>query len=210
MKIILVFGEDENDRRSLVEVVRGLRPDLSDVRIETRRNPVVHYKDGDLPKTKRKVAEQISALVRAEQQHRTVVAVVAHQDCDALEPAHENLAANLERDLSALGVPNPIAATPAWEIETWWMLFPDALAAVRKCWRSFGATARNVGMIQDAKEHLRRALRPASGRSCPDYAESDSISIASKARELGLLSQATTATSNSYADFRQKILMLTV
>lgn len=207
--MILVFGEDENDRRALVELTRGLRPDLSNVKIQTRRNPVIHMKKGDLPATKRRVVDEVAALVRAQQVLGKVTAVIAHEDCDDLEPAHVDLSNSIEAALTAAGVPQPIAATPAWEMEAWWMLFPNALAEVRRCWKQLQDRPRNVGMVRDAKESLMRSLRPSpnNGR-CPDYAESDSVQIAKNAARLGLLAQNTQATSASFNEFRRKVLAL--
>lgn len=207
-KTILVFGEDENDRKALVELIRGLRPDLHDVRIETRRSPVVHLKQSDLPKTKRSVAEQIAGLTKAQSRLGTVVATIAHQDCDAVEPAHVQQIQHMEDELSRLGVPNPIAAAPAWEMEAWWLLFPTALARVRACWRQLPGGANNVGMIVNAKEHLRRALRPQDHRRCPDYAESDSVAIARRAAELGLVTNVPQGRSASYEAFKGRVLAI--
>ena len=207
-KSILVFGEDENDRRAIVELVRALRPDLREVKVQTRRSPVVHLKGTDRPATKRSVAEQIAALTKAQSRTGPVIATIAHQDCDAVEPAHEALTRSIEEELARLGVPNPIAAAPAWEIEAWWMLFPDALAAVRNCWRRLPSGATNVGMVVNAKEALQRALRPSGRTRCPDYSESDSVAVAKRAGELGLLRQCDAKRSASYAEFRNKLLTL--
>ena len=65
----------------------------------------------------------------------------------------------LKRELHDAGVADVVAATPAWEIETWWMLFPHALARVRGCWRPVDYSTRHVGRIQDAEASARPPCR---------------------------------------------------
>ena len=65
------------------------------------------------------------------------------------------------------------------------MLFPDALHATRGCWRSVNYGSKNVGIIANSKERLRRDLRPKkNANECPDYIERDSVKLASKVLEL--------------------------
>jgi hypothetical protein len=187
---VLIFGESEHDRRAIRHLVVALRPDL-DGAAEERRSPLVLIK-GALPATARDNAAEIAKLARAEASRRDVLAVLAHQDCDALEPAHERVASKLEDTLRTAGCPNPIAVAPAWEIEAWWLVFPEAVAGVVDGWRSPDDwLGRDVGKVKDAKEALRRAVRPrgkGSQRGRPrDYAERDSIRIAEAIRTAGLL-----------------------
>lgn len=208
--VILVFGESNNDRAALVELFRALRPDLTSVSVETRREPLILMKDENRPSTRRKTTDRIAALVRAEAVTRHVAAVIAHEDCDDTEPAHVTLAATIEAELTSAGVPHPIAATPAWEIETWWMLFPDALQATRPCWATFDHASRDVGRIQHAKEELRRQLRPTTAHArsrCPDYAESDGIKIAAAIRSRNLIDQER-GNAASLAEFKAKVRAL--
>jgi hypothetical protein len=205
--VILIFGESDNDRAALQELFRAFRPDLEKIRVRPRRQPLVLMKKDNLPETRRKTTDSIAALVRAEAVSMTVKAVIAHTDCDAIEPAHESLAETIEAELEAGGVPNPIAAIPAWEIEAWWMLFPAAIAATRPCWAKVDYANRHVGSIANAKEVLRRDLRPKSSRArdtCPDFAESDGIRIALKIREMSLQGQPC-GKSGSFERFARKI-----
>ena len=45
-----------------------------------------------------------------------VVAVVAHRDCDEIEPAHTRNTAELLDDMRKARVPQPVAVTPAYEL----------------------------------------------------------------------------------------------
>ncbi len=105
--VVLVFGESDNDRRAIQHLLRGLRKDL---RVELRRDPLVLIK-GANPANAKSNAEKIAALARADP--RRVLAVVAHQDCDAVEPAHEAAAAKIESELASAGCPRPSCATSA-------------------------------------------------------------------------------------------------
>jgi hypothetical protein len=204
---ILVFGESDNDRAALVDLFRALRPDLASVSMRTMREPLILMKDESLPKTRHKTTDRIAAVVRAEKVSRTVLAVIAHEDCDAVEPAHIALSETIESELIAAGVPSLIAATPAWEIEAWWMLFPAALRATRPCWAATDYAGQHTGKIENAKERLRRDLRPTDRRgrgTCPDYAESDGIKIATNVRAMNLQDQPR-GTSESFGFFARKI-----
>ena len=204
-QLILVFGEDDNDRRALVNLIRAFVPNGKDVRIETRRRPTILSRDAH--RKRPRMAEEVAAFWRAERARARRVDVVAHRDCDAVEPAHATEAAALVSDLRAAGVPNVIAATPAWEIETWWMLFPEAVQAVRRCWKVVNYHSGNVGVIQNAKERLRRDLRPsgAASKTCPDFVESDGIRISEEILKRGLAGTPRLAKSASFEAFKSDL-----
>ncbi len=205
--MIFIFGESENDRYALQELFCALRPDLSFLQVRRMREPLILMRGDRHPSTRRKTAEMIAALVRAGNVVGTVAAVIAHEDCDDVEPAHEKLARTIAMELTAAGIPNPLAAPPAWEIEAWWMLFPAALGATRHCWAAVDYSDRHVGRIRDAKEVLRRDLRPVTPKArnkCPDYVESDSIKIASAIREKDLHHNPR-GVSDSFALFATKV-----
>src|SRR6266404_1416949 len=110
---ILVFGESDNDQEALRHLMRALRPDFP--KVEKRRTPLVLVrgrKEADADENITKIAD----VVRAESARHDVKLVVAHQDCDIVEPAHEPLASQIEGAFAKLGI-NSIAAAPAFEIE---------------------------------------------------------------------------------------------
>lgn len=205
-QLILVFGEDDNDRRALVNLIRAFVPNGRNVRIETRRRPTILSRNAD--RKRRRMTEDVAAFWRAESARGRRVHVVAHRDCDAVEPAHSTEAAALVADLRDVGVPNVIAATPAWEIETWWMLFPEAVRAVRQCWNTINYRNSNVGMIQNAKERLRRDLRPSgnASKTCPDFTESDGIRISEEVLRRGLAATPRSARSASFEAFKSELV----
>lgn len=187
---VLIFAEDSNDAEALKELVKAVIPAAL---IKVLRDPPVLGRDTAL--TKRiKMSATIAAFAHDAANDGRRVIVVAHRDCDSIEPAHIEEARALKATLAAAGVANPVPATPAWEMETWWMLFPSALARTRGCWKKVKYTGQ-VGMIFNAKERLQSDLHSGSNR-CPRYRESDSIAIARHVRELGLLNAARTRCSS--------------
>ncbi len=163
-------------------------------------------KDAAVTKT-RPATLKLARILENTQRGREVVLVITHQDCDAIEPAHEALALQIEEALRPIGVA-VIAATPAWETEAWWFLWPDAVVAAFPSWRKPKAPQDRVGLIRDAKEVFRLAVRPeANSAGNRDYKESDSPKIAAKVRELGIIDQKA-ARSDSFDDFAKKVRAL--
>ena len=201
--MILVFGEDGNDTAAIRELVLALRQDVG--RVETRRTPLVLVKGKDKARDRKNLAE-MAAVVRADQRRGRQCVVVAHRDCDAIEPAHEPIADALERGLlEQNGITQAVAAVAAWEIEAWWFLWPEAALAVNSKWRRPEPPKRNVGQIENAKEAFRRALRPRKkGQRPRDYTESDSPKIAAQVRVRGIIDQRT-AISRSFDRFVVKV-----
>jgi hypothetical protein len=176
--VVLVFGESEHDRRAIVRLVGAMRPDLKRA-VEARRQPLVLIK-GALPPRAKANAEEIARKVAEENGARTVLAVLAHQDCDRVEPAHEEVGARIESELRLCGC-HVVAVAPAWEIEAWWMIFPEAVGKVVQGWRDpTDWLGRDVGQVENAKEALAVAVQPRPKRRKPPrpYEEHDSIAIA--------------------------------
>ena len=197
----LIFCEDENDAESLKNIARAIRPSLPAVTY--CRRPMILIKNRKEAEARKKNGTDVLAVVRARAEISDVKFVIAHQDCDDIEPAHSSLALQIESELGLQGVANVVAAAPAWEIEAWWFLWPDAVASVNSKWRKLNRTG-NHGMIKDAKENLRRDLRTPGTR---DYEESDSRKISRTILERGLVS-AIKGTCGSYTEFRTKIVNL--
>lgn len=195
---MLIFGESENDTNALKAFLEGLG--VSDgLDVVAHRQPQVLIKDATTRSAPAR-ADAITAVVDAAMVDRDIVAVFAHEDCDAVEPAHVDLAAKIEAAFAAKGYDFVFAATPAWEMETWLMQWPDALALYRPSWRDVsGYSGRNVGMIANAKEDLTRSLRPGRGRT-RDYRESDAPAIARVVASQGW-TRSPRATSGSWSAF---------
>jgi len=218
-----VFGESLHDRGAICRLAEGLRPDLAGI-VEQRRTPLVLIKNAK-PEKARTNAQDIAKLVRQETGARNVIAVLAHEDCDAVEPSHVSTAVKIEAALGEAGCPGvPIGVTPAWEIEAWWLVFPEAVTPIVEGWREPSDwMGKDVGAVENAKEALTRALRPRDRqRKARDYHEADSLEIAHNVVRLKLLSSfdndhrntrgkgtaVVRTRSQSFGRFRRKLLAL--
>lgn len=201
--LVLIFGESEYDCAALKVLVPAL-VDIDRLEVRSVRKPIVLQRNA-AHAHRIKMSSLIAAAVASEEKVRPKVVAVAHRDCDALEPAHVASAEGLKADLVASGVSKPVAATPAWEMEAWWMLFPAAFASLRPGWAPLNIGNRSVGAIVNAKEFLIRALRPRGKSKCKDYAESDSPSIAAKIVEQNLLSSQAIGRSSSFRAFADEL-----
>lgn len=172
---VLIFGEDANDRDLIAELVRALRPGTP--RLEKRASPLILVKGRADASKKKKNAADVAAEVRRSKVRFDVRGVIAHADTDAVEPAHEAVAADLEQRLVGDAVPSPVAAIAAWETEAWLFLWPDAAVAVVPSWQRPARTGQRVGLIEDAKEAFGRAVKSSPGAK-RTYGESDSPKIA--------------------------------
>lgn len=181
---ILIFGESENDTKVIAELIQALCPQ-AEGKVQVMRNPPVMIKNarpGEIPNR----TARIRAAINAERVDADLLCVFIHEDCDDVVPAHLALSEKIEAAYAGIGVAVH-AASPAWEMEAWLLQWPNAVAAYRSSWKALPSTARDTGHLRDAKENLRRALRPDSGRGhVRDYQESDAPGIAAKVRELGL------------------------
>lgn len=95
---ILVFGEDENDRRAIIELIRGLRPDLR-VKFQPAKKPLTLVRGmgvGAAGARNRKIVAAIKAADARQRVHATVL----HEDADDVEPAHLALIAEKEAALA--------------------------------------------------------------------------------------------------------------
>lgn len=198
--VVLVFGENDTDRQAIKELVAALCPEAP--RVEKRPKPLVLVR-GRAAAEAKKSAVQVTSQVATDAVRFTVQAVIAHEDCDAISPAHVALGAQI-RTVWGAALPCPvIPATPAFEMEAWWFLWPDVVARVVPTWRALPTRTRNVDAIPDAKEALTTALRPNPHHRRP-YTESDGPAIARRIREMGLVDQPV-ARSPSFEAFRDAV-----
>lgn len=204
--LILIYGEDQNDRVALRNLLGAILENSSDFDIRPIQSPIILSRDA-APRKRMKMSNEIRVAQEIAEDRYSQVVVVAHRDCDAVEPAHLATAKALEDDLKAAGVKNPIAATPAWEMETWLMLFPDALKKTRLCWRVWDPGTANVGLLSNTKERLKHALRPTgtASKACPDYRESDAQLVMQKLKEDRSILTNRKAKSDSFEVFLGKI-----
>lgn len=204
--IILIFGESPNDTNALKSIVEALRPELP--LVEPRKKPIVLAKGAHQAKRQSNI-EGLVKVVSAQTVTHKVISVIAHRDCDDIEPVHVTNCTSLLDEMKAHGLPQPVAATPAYEIEAWWFLWPGALAATRPCWNAIRPRG-SVGTIRDPKSKLTSELRPKSKNArCPDYTESDSPRIAANIKTLNLVHNRQ-GRSDSFEQFARQIVALQI
>jgi hypothetical protein len=211
-RVVLVFGETRQqgyDASAVAHLTRSLLGDHS-VRVEARRE-FLRLVKGDLGNLK-PAAGDLSPLVKAAEARYQLIAIVKHEDTDALEPSHVALARAIERLSSSVGT-TVYAAAAAWELEAWLLLWPEQVGEHRPSWRTPEEyVGRDLGQVANAKEALRRAVRPRGMdarelKRFPDYTESDSVEIARRIHEAGL-ARTPRGRSKSYARFVGRVDML--
>lgn len=176
---ILLFGEDGNDRAALRVLIEGLRPDLrGKATVKSLRAPLTLIKGMQAARAVSR-ASVVVKVVRAAHRNVPVLACVFHEDTDAVEPASKTLATQIQQTYARCLLPI-VPAVPAWEIEAWWYLFPDAVATTHPTWRRLDQhVGRDTGKIISPKERLRRDVRPSGrGPSASTYEEKHSEMIA--------------------------------
>lgn len=84
-------------------------------------------------------------------------------------------------------------------------MWPDAVAAHRGCWRPLpDRTGKRVDRIENAKETLRREVRPTTKINYPEYSETDGPLIAEKIVALAQINKPK-GVSISYARFMKQV-----
>jgi hypothetical protein len=196
---VLVFGESPNDTAAIKELIEALCPELTGS-VETRRQPQIHMKDVPLDRLPRKV-DKILKQIQLEIVGREVSCIFIHEDCDDVEPADTAAARRIEDGFRDSGY-RVHAVTPAWEIEAWWLQWPEQVGKIRSSWRSpTKYLGREVGRVRDAKEELDRLVTPPSARDgFLGYRESDSAAIARQVRDDNV-ARSPKANSSSYLRF---------
>lgn len=159
---VLVVGEsgqtsDEYDAKSIAALVRAAKPSWH---VKALRSPPLLAKGQERQKLK-SAAARLASLHRQVGAKHPYDALINHADTDAVEPSHVEPAERIERELGAAGCPGH-AAVCAWELESWFFLWPGAIEAARPTAWAVPANLRDrdVGQLQDPKRILKdRVLR---------------------------------------------------
>lgn len=201
---VIVVGEDFLDAQALAELVRALCPRLV---VTPLRRPL-RLRRGPTTGTPDVMVDKVLPVLRAalDAPGSEVRCIFVHADADAVAPADAALSHRIEAALAGLPVPVH-AVVPAWELEAWWFLWPDACTAVVQAWRApDGYVGRRVDLIPHAKEEFRRAVRASSrgSKSKRDYRVSDAPSIARAVRDSGKV-RTPSAKSEAFERFRTDV-----
>lgn len=198
--VIVVAGEDSNDRKCLALLIEALCPGARGRCVEISDPVRLHGATG--ANLARRVAAIVAkARARSERENADIAAIFVHEDYDGIDSekcdaARRKVQAALE---AGVGTAHYVLAT--WEIEAWLIMFPDALSATVRSWslpRKY--RGKDTGRISDPKKVLIRELS-ASGRT---YRESDAPRIVEKAIELALLDKPS-GSNNSWSELGKRI-----
>lgn len=193
--VIVIAGEDSNDRKALEVLVRELRP--------TPNSKLVHISDPVRLKTATgdNLTQRIRTVVnkakgRAARDRAALAGLVVHEDLDApTGPAYTTVRRRIAAALARHSPCGTALALAAEETEAWLLLFPDAFPRVHPGW-SVPAQLRgkNTGTVKAPKEQLQKRL------GSPVYRESEGPDIMRAAQEAGLIGDPV-GTNQSYTDF---------
>ncbi len=171
--VVLVFGEDSNDARSVSVLIEALCPTLKG-RVKARREPPSLQRTAS-PGATLTWIDRIADVVRNNE--RPVACVFVHRDSDIHDPQGK-LQQDTETALRKSGLTNAHAVVPVHEIEAWWLLYPDATEQLRpSIWKdTLQRSSRNWDAVANPKEELReRTAKRGRGHA---YSEADSPRVA--------------------------------
>jgi hypothetical protein len=179
---VLVFGEDENDREILKELIVAICPALGG-KVEKRRKPLIMAKGANKTQLSHR-ARKLAAVVRAEEARGPIAGVFVHEDADDVAPADEKREQQMV-EACAKHCLKIYAVVPAWEIEAWFFLFPEAVSSAFPSWKPLPRlVGARVDLRRDAKERFRDSTT--GRRAGRRYRESDGPLVARKIAELGI------------------------
>ncbi|MDP9841694.1 hypothetical protein [Streptosporangium lutulentum] len=195
---MVVAGEDRNDRISLRILLEDFCPEMRGRVVEISDPVRLHQATGaNLAARAETLARKVRA--RAVRDDTTVACVFVHEDLDAVDgDQYPVIRLRVEKALeTALGTAHYALAVA--EIESWLLLFPDALTAVCGSW-SVPARhrGRDTGRLADPKQVLMREVS-GSGRR---YREADAPEVFGQAVAMGL-AESPTGRNRSYEQLRE-------
>ncbi|MET9066160.1 hypothetical protein [Streptosporangium sandarakinum] len=196
--VVVVAGEDRNDRLGIRILLEDLCPDMRG-RVVEISDPVRLRQATGANLTARAEALARKVRARAVRDDTTVACVFVHEDLDAVDDDRYPLVRlRVEKALeAALGTAH--YALAASEIESWLLLFPDALTSLCGTWsvppRHRG---RDTGKLADPKQVLTKEVS-GSGRR---YRETDAPDILDRAVTLGL-TRSPLGRNRSYEQLRE-------
>ncbi|HYS39225.1 MAG TPA: hypothetical protein VEO01_26715 [Pseudonocardiaceae bacterium] len=179
--VVVLAGEDRNDRKSLRILLEAFVPEMRGRIVEISDKVRLRQANGHtLDERVDALANKVSA--RAAREHADVACVFVHEDLDAVDgpeyqTTRKRVQAALDRRFHSAHY-----MLAVWEVEAWLLLFPEALTAFNRSWK-IGNKYRNkdTGLLADPK-----ALLANETNSGPrSYRESDAPEILAKAIALG-------------------------
>ena len=171
--VIVVAGEDANDRECLKVIGEAICPDAAGRVVPI--NQTVRLCRATSKVLDQRVDRLVNlARARAAREDSDMAALVVHEDLDEVDSHARKLTLNRVRLALKNSVDPAVYALAAEEVEAWLLLFPDALEEYVQGWKVPKALrGEDTGLVQDPKGELRRRVSTGTRR----YEESDSPQI---------------------------------
>ena len=185
--VVVLAGEDGNDRRSLRVVLEEVCPQMRG-RIVEINDPVRLRQASGANLTARVSRLARLARARAVREDAALACVFVHEDLDAVDSEeYVHTRDRVQKALEAeLGNVHYVLAV--WELEAWLLLFPEALTGQVSTWKMPSKyVGKDTGRLSDPKRIMTREVAKAPRR----YRESDAPEVFAKAVETGCLARPT-------------------
>lgn len=196
--VVVLAGEDRNDRKSLRVVLEKWCPAMNGRLVEIIDPVRLHgaKSHGELTSRVKTLASR--ARARAKLERADLACVFVHEDFD--RPDGDEYVATRTRVQRALDaeLANAHYVLSVAEVEAWLLLFPDALTKLVSGWTvPKQYRNRDTGTFDDPKKLLKQNVSTAARR----YRESDAPDVLAKAVEQNLLDQPV-GSNRSWAQLR--------
>ncbi|GAB3138279.1 hypothetical protein FLX08_08945 [Microbispora hainanensis] len=181
--VVVLAGEDSNDRRCLRIVLEAMCPQMKGRLVEI--NEPVRLRQA----TGQRLTDRVNKLARlararAAREKAELACFFVHEDLDALDGEEYVRIRDRVQDALNREMNSAHYGLAAWETEAWMFLFPKALKAFVSSWEVPSKyLGRDTGKIHDPKKVLMNEI----GNSSRRYRESDAPGVLEKAVSLGSL-----------------------
>lgn len=183
--VVLLFAENPHDSTAMKSLIAHANPSFSSVAdVAVMRDPPSLTRTASEGPRKNWL-EKVAAIAAARNTLQPVRAVLVHQDSDG--PDHDGTVEQNLRGALATHVPDVTThpVVPVQMTEAWWLLFPDAIRAVRpEAWRKATFPVGDTATITDPKKTLITATKKVTPKH--PYREADSLTIAEEIRKRAL------------------------
>lgn len=179
--VVVLAGEDANDRRSLRVLLEAFCPNMRGRIVEI--NDPVRLREASQENLSARVNKLARlARARATREGADLACVFVHEDLDRVDGAEYDAARHRVHAALAKEFGTAHYVLSVWEMEAWLLLFPDALTGVVKSWK-VPAQLRNrdTGTLSDPKKILMQKVSSANRR----YRESDAPDVLAHAVSSG-------------------------
>lgn len=164
--VVVIAGEDRNDRESLKILLEEQQPGLRGGIVQIRDPVRLHKATGaNLSKRVRTIVNKAQGVAEKQGEGTRVACLYVHEDLDGVDGnVYLETRQRVEQEIRRqLGCGHYVLAVA--EMEAWMLLFPDALSAVVKAWKVPAKyRGKDTGRFQDPKRILMREVSGTKGQ----------------------------------------------